>query len=90
VERDDPDSVLTLYNDALRIRRAHPAFGDGDMEWLDSPPDVLMFRREPGLVCVVNFADAPFSLPGSARTLLESESLHDGKLPCDTAVWLED
>jgi alpha-glucosidase len=89
VERDDPDSVLTLYNEALKIRRAHPAFGDGDMEWLDSPPEVLMFRREPGLVCVVNFADAPFSLPDNARTLLESESLHDGKLPCDTAVWLE-
>jgi alpha-glucosidase len=39
----------------LRIRRSHPALGDGDLAWdADAPANVLSFRREPGFRCIVN------------------------------------
>ncbi len=40
---------LTLYRAALTIRAAHPALGDGELEWVEAGPDVLAFRSEPGL-----------------------------------------
>jgi alpha-glucosidase len=85
----DPDSMLNLYRTALRTRRDHPALGDGQMTWVDSPDDVLVFHREPGLVCAANLSDVPVPLPDHERVLLASEPLHNGKLPADAAVWLQ-
>ncbi|HZD97870.1 MAG TPA: alpha-amylase family glycosyl hydrolase [Micromonosporaceae bacterium] len=91
------DSMLELYRAALRIRRRHPALGDGAMTWLDLPPTVLGFRREPGFACVVNFGPGPIALaevasawPGhrAARVLLSSEPLPaDAVIPSDVAIW---
>ena len=91
----DPDSMLSLYRSALRLRRELPALGEGTLEWLDTPAaDVLAFRREPGFVAVVNFGDAPADLPASlpsgARLLLASAPLDDvgpGRLPGPAAAW---
>ena len=88
-EDQDPDSMLNLYRAALRVRRDHPALGDGTLTWADSPDDVLVLRREPGLVCAANLSDAPFPLPDHERVLVASEPLHNGKLPRDAAVWLQ-
>ena len=33
----DPDSFLSLYRTALRLRREHPALGRGTLRWLDGP-----------------------------------------------------
>jgi alpha-glucosidase len=87
-QSSDEDSMLSLYRTALRLRRAHPALGDGELSWLDSPAGVLRFRRDPGLLCVVNLADTPYPLPEHERVVLSSEPLADGKLLTDTAVWL--
>src|SRR5436305_739415 len=38
----NPDSILELYRDALRIRHEHPALGDGTLRWLDAPEGVLL------------------------------------------------
>jgi len=84
----DPDSHLNLYRTALRIRRGHPALGDGGFTWLDSPPQVLAFSREPGFVCLVNLGVDPVDLPPHDEVLLASGSLDDGRLPSDTTVWL--
>jgi alpha-glucosidase len=93
----DPASMLTLYRQALRIRREEPALGDGPMEWLVEGPDgaavgprVLAFRRGPGFACLVNLSDAAVPLPGpsSAEVLLASGPTPGGQLPPDTAVWL--
>jgi alpha-glucosidase len=89
VQEAEPESMLCLYRAALRIRRDHPALGDGTLSWADSPPGVLVFRREPGLLCVVNLSDTPFVLPSHERVLLSSEPMQDGKLATDTAAWLE-
>ncbi|MFJ9249071.1 glycoside hydrolase family 13 protein [Streptomyces sp. NPDC101776] len=85
----DPASVLELYRTALRLRRAHPALGDGTLTWLDTPPGVLAFRRDPGFVCVVNLSAAPYPLPDGSSVLLGSASVEDGLLAPDHTVWLD-
>jgi alpha-glucosidase len=84
----DPASMLELYRTALRIRREHPALGDGTMTWLDAPEGVLSFRREPGFVCVVNLSAEPYELPAHSELLLAGGPLDDGRLGPDQAVWL--
>ncbi|MGN6600306.1 MAG: alpha-amylase family glycosyl hydrolase, partial [Actinomycetes bacterium] len=87
VETGTQDSMLRLYQEALRLR--HELGGDGSLEWLPDidPAVALGFRRDTGLVCVVNFGDAPLELP-EGTVLLASGDLEGGKLPQDTAVWL--
>jgi len=48
VETGDPDSMLELYRNALAIRRAEPALGDGPMTWRPAPGGVLAFDRGTG------------------------------------------
>ena len=43
-------SPLRRFAAALRIRRRHPALGDGTLRWLDAPPDVLAFARHPAFL----------------------------------------
>ncbi|MFF3307639.1 glycoside hydrolase family 13 protein [Streptomyces sp. NPDC002952] len=90
-EEGDPSSMLELYREALRVRRAEPALGDGTLAW-ESDPDstLLVFRRAPGFRCVVNFSEEPAALPEHGTVLLASGPLHEGRLPSDTAVWLKD
>ena len=87
-QRDEPTSMLSLYADALRIRRSEPALGDGSMRWLEAPEGVLAFARDPGFVCLANLSGAPVELPSHQEILLSSGPLDDGKLPVDQAVWL--
>ncbi|WP_149831140.1 glycoside hydrolase family 13 protein [Streptomyces tailanensis] len=85
----DETSMLELYRTALRLRRAHPALGDGTMTWLDAPADVLAFRREPGFTCVVNLSNEPYQLPEHSTISLASGPIRDGLLEPDHAVWLK-
>ncbi|WP_106401909.1 glycoside hydrolase family 13 protein [Actinocorallia populi] len=81
----DPASMLELYREALRVRRAE--LGDGSLTWLPSEEGVLAFARDSGLRCVVNLGAAP--VPVAGEVLLASGPLDgDGLLPPDTAVWL--
>jgi alpha-glucosidase len=84
--------MLWLYRDALARRREHPALGDGAMTWLGSPPDVLAFRRSPGLACVVNLGARPVDGKDvgldRADVLLASVPLGpDGRVPPTSTVW---
>ena len=81
-------SMLSLYRDALRIRRAEPDLQDGPLRWLNGPFGVLAFRRGDAFLCVLNLSDSAFELPGHAALLLASEPLENGRLPSDSAVWL--
>ncbi|MEU8006590.1 glycoside hydrolase family 13 protein [Catellatospora sp. NPDC049111] len=91
-QESDPDSTLNFYRAALRLRKELPALGGGTLTWLDAPEGVLAFRREPGVVVVVNIADRAVDLSELALTgeiLLSSGPLHtDGRIPADTTVWL--
>ncbi|QKW05062.1 glycoside hydrolase family 13 protein [Streptomyces sp. NA04227] len=87
----DPASTLELYRRALAVRRAQPGLGAGeDVEWLDAPEGVLVFRRE-GFVCTANVTGSPVTLATPGRLLLASADLtEDGPhtvLPADTTAW---
>jgi alpha-glucosidase len=85
----DPDSHLSLYKAALRLRRVHPALGEGRLVWDDeAPKGVLSFTRRPGFRCVVNISNEPVDLPADAEVILASLPLTEGKLPVDAAAWL--
>ncbi|WP_184840887.1 glycoside hydrolase family 13 protein [Allocatelliglobosispora scoriae] len=85
----DPDSTLNLYREALRLRHHHPALGGGGVEWLETAPGVLAFRREPGLVVVVNVSGDPVNLADfGGEVLIASSPLADDVLPVATAAWL--
>jgi alpha-glucosidase len=88
VQQHDPASMLEHYREVLRVRREHPALGDGTLEWIEASPGVLAFRREPGFVCVVNFTAEPQPLPTYGNVLVASVPLEGGLLAADAAVWL--
>ncbi|MFI6977413.1 glycoside hydrolase family 13 protein [Embleya sp. NPDC050154] len=86
----DPDSMLTLYRTAIRLRRAESALGDGELTWLPgAPAQVIAFTRGDRFACVVNLGRDPVELPEHAEPLLTSGPLtDDGRLGSDTAAWL--
>ncbi len=89
LQATDPDSMLALYREALRLRRSLPELHTGQLRWLSEDRDVLMFARGATLVCAVNLADTPAELPPHTGVLLTSNPLDaEGRLPKDTAVWL--
>ncbi|MCW2937987.1 MAG: alpha amylase catalytic region [Actinomycetia bacterium] len=89
-EAADPASTLSLYRDALRIRRAHPALGDGDLHWTTGPDGTLVFTRG-DFACAVNLSGEPVNLGVDGEVLLASGPIQrDGSgfvLPPDTALW---
>ncbi|MFI6580829.1 glycoside hydrolase family 13 protein [Embleya sp. NPDC050493] len=87
----DPESMLSLYRTAIRLRRAESALGDGDdLRWLPGvPANVLAFGRGDRFACVVNLGGESAELPAHRELLLSSGPLtEDGGLPSDTAAWL--
>ncbi len=85
-QEQDPGSVLQLYRRLLALRRERMADA-GDLRWLPSPPDVLAFRRG-HTECWVNFSSVAVSLP-AGEVALSSDELAHGKLPPDTAAWVD-
>ena len=90
VQDGDPDSTLTLYRTALRLRREHLVHEHG-FELVDLGPDVLAFRRGDGFSCVSNMGDEAVALP-EGDILLASGPLDgtasSGTLPPDVTVWI--
>ena len=83
-----PDSMLWLYREALRVRRAEPALCEGSLSWLEAGDGVLAFARGDDFACVVNLSDTAVELPEHESVLLHSGTLENGLLPPDTAAWL--
>jgi alpha-glucosidase len=90
-QHDDPRSTLSFYRRALRTRRdLLPTLGTG-VEFLGSAPEVLAFRRDPDLVCVVNCGVEPTDVSGYGEPVLvsgDADAVAGGSLPPDTAAWL--
>jgi alpha-glucosidase len=84
----DEESMLRLYQKALRLRRELSSLGDGAMTWLPSADGVLAYARGDRFTCVVNLSGSTVDLPEHTEVLLSSDPLVDGRLPSDTAVWL--
>ena len=60
--------MLSLYREALQIRRGEPALGDGTLRWLDAPDGVLAFARGERFACVLNLSAEPVELPPHDRS----------------------
>jgi alpha-glucosidase len=87
---EDQNSTLSLYRQALELRRDHQAFTGTELQWYGAPPGCFAFRRQDGgLICGLNTSDVPVSLP-PGQVLLASGPLPPGgdALPPNTAVWL--
>jgi len=84
---DDPGSMLSLYRQALELRREHPAVSGDEVEWFGAPEGCMAFRRSGGLVCALNASDTSVPMP-PGDLILTSGPLDGGGLPPDTAVWL--
>ncbi|MDQ2835877.1 MAG: glycoside hydrolase family 13 protein [Actinomycetota bacterium] len=84
---DDPDSTLSLYRRALRLRRELGELHGTSFQWQQAPQGCLAYRRGPRLVVALNAGDVPVELP-PGEVLLASGSIEGDKLPANTAVWL--
>ena len=82
-----PGSMQSLYREALALRASSPAFEGEGLAWLPSPDGCLAFRRDGGLVCLVNLSGAAVPVP-EGTVLLASGDVSGGQLPPDTALWL--
>ena len=89
--------MLSLYREALRIRRSVPAFAAAPLSWRRAPDGVLAFDRATAATaghghgrvrCVANLSAVPVGLPPHASVLLASGPLDGGLLPPDTTAWL--
>ncbi|GAA1677500.1 glycoside hydrolase family 13 protein [Glycomyces endophyticus] len=85
-ESGDAASTLSLYRDALALRRELQA--DESLEWVpNASGEVLHVRRAGGWEAVANFGAAAVPLP-EGEVLLASGPLGEGELPGETTVWL--
>ena len=85
---EDADSMLSLYRQAIELRKTHAGFGGGALEWFGAPAGCFAYRRKGGgLICALNTTSAPVPLP-PGELLLASGPLADNHLPPDTAAWL--
>lgn len=96
-QRDDPDSFLALYRAVLAARKASPALMLGRLELLDSPDDVLAFRRVHGddeRVVLVSFGEAAADVADLTGTVVVASTgqgagqSFDGRIGPDEAVVL--
>ncbi|MFL6125527.1 alpha-amylase family glycosyl hydrolase [Actinophytocola sp.] len=90
VERqlEDADSTLSLYRQAVELRKTNPAFTGAELEWYGAPAGCFAYRRKGGgLICVLNGSETAVSLP-AGEIILASGSLNDRHLPPNTAAWL--
>ncbi|MCW2538920.1 MAG: alpha-amylase [Frankiales bacterium] len=86
-EQLDPNSTLSLYENALRLRRELTDLQGSGLTWLDSPEDCLVFRRGTAFTLMLNAGDTPVELP-AGEVLLSSADLIGGELPGNSAAWL--
>ncbi len=81
-QQADPDSTLSLYRNALRLRRE--LFGAPKMNWISEPDaDVLVFERAGRdgrmIRCAINQGSTAVALP--AQPVLASGPLTADELP---------
>ena len=80
-------STLSMYRQALALRKLEEGLGDGPMTWIEAGKDVVAFSRPGNFACYINFG-AAIEIPAGAKVLISSGPLEGNSLPTDTAVWL--
>ena len=85
-----PSSTLTLYRQALGLRRERIVDAPRTVEWLEVPgrEDVLAYRRG-DVVVATNFGTEPCALPRSwGSVLLRSDGGESHRLAGSSTAWL--
>jgi alpha-glucosidase len=83
-QAEDPDSILTLTRDLLRLRKEHPVLHRGDFERFGPTPEgTFAFRRtgpEGGLTVALNLTAETRHVPGvgPGRVLIGTHRDRDG------------
>ncbi|MDO4043980.1 glycoside hydrolase family 13 protein [Clavibacter michiganensis] len=85
-EQADPASTLSLYTEALLLRREH-GLALGTLEWITAEGDDVIAFESAGVTVIANLGDAAVPLP-EGRVLLASRPLDGDAVPSDTTVWL--
>jgi alpha-glucosidase len=86
VEAQDPASTLSLYREALRLRRLLQT-GE-QLEWIETGrEDVLRFTRPNGWQVVANFGTEPYPL-GAPSDAVVLGALLDLAVPGESTVWI--
>ncbi len=85
-EQADPASTLSLYTEALLLRREH-GLALGTLEWITAEGDDVIAFESAGVTVIANLGDAAVPLP-EGRVLIASRPLDGDAVPSDTTVWL--
>jgi alpha-glucosidase len=88
-QEGDPGSNLSLYREALRLRRILQ--GVEELDWIDggdTPGHVVHFARPGGWESVTNFGHRPVPLPDGEVLLTSGPLPVPGQLPGETTAWL--
>ncbi len=77
--------LRSFYQDLIRIRKANPAFSEGDFSFVDSPKGTIGFTRyttEQSIYCYLNWSNkpAPLAIPSGAKLLWGKDNLQDSCL----------
>ncbi len=82
-QTNDPHSALSFFRRVVRFRRNSPALLHGDLEFLPSPEDSLLYTRtsaEQRLLCGFNLSPETIALDIDAKWSLDTV-LHSGRPP---------
>jgi alpha-glucosidase len=86
VQSADPTSTLSLYREALPLRRLLQT--EERLEWIETGrPDVVRFVRPNGWQVVTNFGTAPFPLEAEHDAVVLG-ALQAGAVPGESTVWI--
>ncbi len=68
-QQNSPESTLSLYKLSLKIRSSHPGLKNDSepdvsksINWIDSPPGIVSFKRNAGFVLFANTLSTPIEL----------------------------
>ena len=91
-QNDDKDSVLNFYRDIIALRKNSPALRHGDIEFLDSTPELLLIKRtseSETRICAFNLTDSPLALSlasGFSADVVVGEPANGRTLPAYSGV----
>ena len=85
-QEGNPDSTFEFYRRAIELRHRRLPIG-GTVEFLASPPDVVILRGDDGVTCVLNAGTSPVPLP-RGEVLIASAAVIDGELAPSAAAWV--
>jgi alpha-glucosidase len=86
-QNNDENSVLNFYRRVLSLRKESSAIRFGDIEFIDSPSDLLLIKRYTGpetRLCAFNLTDSPQALPKAFEVETEisvGAEAKNGELP---------